>query len=208
MTRTIYRNSIGLTELRLEHRRLVESLEFPCQVGTLFMGERDSTIEGPLANSSEASRCPPIETLLTTPHRKCRVVTHAYSERSYCKCQRLEQVSKLFHGHITRKRKLLTAHYVFIIHENPSSARSRLHSWRRIVAVLAETLLKSPKKIFIFIIKKNVCWLKVSKNKIFKFWKKLHCWRRIVWILFIHETVTCSSVLPFQPNYRLGHPEN
>ena len=34
------------------------------------------------------------------------------------------------------------------------------------VAVLAEILLRSPQKLFIFIIKKNVCWVKVSKNKI------------------------------------------
>ena len=42
------------------------------------------------------------------------------------------------------------------------------------VAVLAEILLKSPQKILIFIIKKIICWLTVSKNKIFKFWKNLH----------------------------------
>ena len=34
------------------------------------------------------------------------------------------------------------------------------------VAVLAEIPLRSPKKIFIFIIKKIICWLKESKNKI------------------------------------------
>ena len=34
------------------------------------------------------------------------------------------------------------------------------------VAVLAEIQLRSPQIIFVFIIKKNVCWVKVSKNKI------------------------------------------
>ena len=34
------------------------------------------------------------------------------------------------------------------------------------VAVLAEIPLGSPQKLFIFIIKKYICWLKVSKNKI------------------------------------------
>ena len=33
------------------------------------------------------------------------------------------------------------------------------------VAVLAEIPLRSPQKIFIFIIKKIICWVKVSKNK-------------------------------------------
>ena len=37
------------------------------------------------------------------------------------------------------------------------------------VAVLAEILLESPQKLFIFIIKKIICWLKVSQNKIVKF---------------------------------------
>ena len=37
------------------------------------------------------------------------------------------------------------------------------------VAVLAETPLRSPQKIFILIIKKNICWVKVSENKIIKF---------------------------------------
>ena len=40
------------------------------------------------------------------------------------------------------------------------------------VAVLAEIPLKSPQKLFIFIIKKNICWLKVSKNKIINILKK------------------------------------
>ena len=47
---------------------------------------------------------------------------------------------------------------------------------RSSVAVLAEILLRSPQKIFIFIIKKYVYRIKVSKNKIIRFWKKLH-WR-------------------------------
>ena len=34
------------------------------------------------------------------------------------------------------------------------------------VAVLAEVPLRSPHKLFIFIIQENNCWLKVSKNKI------------------------------------------
>ena len=34
------------------------------------------------------------------------------------------------------------------------------------VAVLAEIPLRSPQTIFIFIIKKIICWVKVSKNKI------------------------------------------
>ena len=34
------------------------------------------------------------------------------------------------------------------------------------VAVLAEVPLRSPQKIFIFIIKKKCFWVKVSKNKI------------------------------------------
>ena len=36
------------------------------------------------------------------------------------------------------------------------------------VAVLAEIPLRSPQKLFIFIIKKK-CWVKVSKNKIIQF---------------------------------------
>ena len=40
------------------------------------------------------------------------------------------------------------------------------------VAVLAEKPLSSPQKIFIFIIKKNICWLKVSKNKNINILKK------------------------------------
>ena len=34
------------------------------------------------------------------------------------------------------------------------------------VAVLAEISLRSPHKLFIFIIKNIICWVKVSKNKI------------------------------------------
>ena len=34
------------------------------------------------------------------------------------------------------------------------------------VAVLAEIPLRSPQKLFICIIKKYICWVKVSKNKI------------------------------------------
>ena len=34
------------------------------------------------------------------------------------------------------------------------------------VAVLAEIPLRSPQKLFIFIIKKIICWVNVSKNKI------------------------------------------
>ena len=45
------------------------------------------------------------------------------------------------------------------------------------VAVSAEIPLGSPQKLFIFIIKKNICWVKVSKNKIIYFWRKLYCWR-------------------------------
>ena len=41
------------------------------------------------------------------------------------------------------------------------------------VAVLAEILLNLPQKTFIFIIKKIICCVKVSKNKIFKFRKKI-----------------------------------
>ena len=40
------------------------------------------------------------------------------------------------------------------------------------VAVLAEIPLRSPQKIFIFIIKKYMCWLKVSKNKVIYILKK------------------------------------
>ena len=40
------------------------------------------------------------------------------------------------------------------------------------VAVLAEIPLRSPQKIFVFIIKKYICWVKESKNKIILFWKK------------------------------------
>ena len=42
------------------------------------------------------------------------------------------------------------------------------------VAVLAEIPLRSPHKLFIFIIKQIICWFKVSKNKIIYFWRKLH----------------------------------
>ena len=42
-------------------------------------------------------------------------------------------------------------------------------------AVLAEISLRSPRKLFIFIIKKYIYRIKVSKNKLIKFWKKLHC---------------------------------
>ena len=34
------------------------------------------------------------------------------------------------------------------------------------VAVLAEIPVRSPRKLFNFISKKNICWVKVSKNKI------------------------------------------
>ena len=40
------------------------------------------------------------------------------------------------------------------------------------VAVSAEILLRSPQKSIIFIIKKIVCWVKVSKNKIINILKK------------------------------------
>ena len=49
-------------------------------------------------------------------------------------------------------------------------------------AVLAEILLRSPQKIFICIIKKKNCRVKVSKNKIISFWKKLHwCFQKLDW---------------------------
>ena len=46
------------------------------------------------------------------------------------------------------------------------------------VAVLAETLLRSPWKLFIFIIKKYIYRINASKKKLTWFWKKLHWqWR-------------------------------
>ena len=36
----------------------------------------------------------------------------------------------------------------------------------RSLAVIAEILFRSPQKLFIFIIKKNICWVEESKNKI------------------------------------------
>ena len=42
------------------------------------------------------------------------------------------------------------------------------------VAVLAEISLRSPRKLFIFTIKKNIQRIKVSKKKKKNFWKKLH----------------------------------
>ena len=50
----------------------------------------------------------------------------------------------------------------------------RLQSWTS-VAVLAEISLRSPRKLFIFIIKKIIYRIKISKNKFISFWKKLHC---------------------------------
>ena len=46
--------------------------------------------------------------------------------------------------------------------EVPTS-RSRVHHERPVasVAVLAEIPLRSPQKLFTFIIKKNICWVKV-----------------------------------------------
>ena len=40
---------------------------------------------------------------------------------------------------------------------------------------LAELSVRSPWKLFIFIIWKNIFWIKVSQNKIIKFWKRKHC---------------------------------
>ena len=42
------------------------------------------------------------------------------------------------------------------------------------VADLAEIPLKSPQNLYIFIIKKYICWVKVSKNNLISFWKKNH----------------------------------
>ena len=42
------------------------------------------------------------------------------------------------------------------------------------VAVLAEISLRSPRKLFIFIIKKYIYRIEVSKNQFILFWKKLH----------------------------------
>ena len=44
----------------------------------------------------------------------------------------------------------------------------------RSVAVLAEVLLGSPRKSFVFIIKKYRYWIKVSENKLFLLSKNLH----------------------------------
>ena len=43
------------------------------------------------------------------------------------------------------------------------------------VAVLAEISLRSPRKLFIFIIYKIIYRIKVPKKQIIWFWKKLHC---------------------------------
>ena len=62
---------------------------------------------------------------------------------------------------------------------NRARQQMRLHTWdsditRTLVllptsvAVSAEIPLRSPQKIFIFIIKKIIFWVKVSKNKILK----------------------------------------
>ena len=48
--------------------------------------------------------------------------------------------------------------------------RHRRHS----AAVLAEMLLRSPGKLFIFIIKEYIYRIKVFKNEFIYFWKKLH----------------------------------
>ena len=59
------------------------------------------------------------------------------------------------------------------------------------VAVLAEIPRRSPQKLFIFIIKKFICWLKVSKNKIIYFWKKLHY---LLYVCFDHRTVAGRAI--------------
>ena len=95
------------------------------------------------------------------------------------------KVSKKTFDLILKKASLTAwaSHVVFVTQVQSTSVhnayqvcdcRPSAHRVCGSVAVLAEILLRSPQKIFMFIIKKIICWVKVSKNETIKFWKKLH----------------------------------
>ena len=79
------------------------------------------------------------------------------------------------------------------------------------VAVLAEILLRSPRKVFVFTIKKCIYRIKVSKNKFIWFWKKLHWFPALIWAGMQNTAVNrldlavCARARRFKCNLRMYH---
>ena len=73
------------------------------------------------------------------------------------------------------------------------------------VAVLAEISLISPQKLFIFIIKKRIYRIKVSKKTIISFWRKFTGYKHSVHLLGASRDVLwCRVLLPCQKGKQRG----
>ena len=72
---------------------------------------------------------------------------------------------------------------------------------------LAELSVSSPRKLFIFIIYKNVFRIKSSKKIFYLILKKLHWSPASPYSVTLNLHNLKGAVLLFQPKYRLSHPE-